>query len=235
MYLSLKPYLFIFFAIVASSLLQAQESAKQKEITGHFIIKESWVISPRYADSISQRKSKDQRYINKSKPNILTPTAPSIAVFDRKKSTHFLISPEKFIYYTIPDEFENDSLVLIGISSIYKIDRNTEKITSFSPLSFEQMGDYQVTYKSDDRFQLVKENQNKTKQIAEFNCYQVLLKDTNTNRTVEMYVTDEIRLEFHPIFNVKKYLAQYYPLNIKIYDPEFPQDNYKEYTFYRYK
>lgn len=235
MCLSLKLSLLVFFVLVSSNLSHAQENAKQKETNGHFVIKERWVISQRYADSISKRESDDQSGLNKSMPDILAPTPPSVAVFDRKKSTHFLIAPEKFVYYTIPDEFESDAPVSIGISSIYKINRETQKMTSFSPLSFEQMGNYHVPYKSGDRFQLVEENKNRKRKIGEYNCYQVLLKDMNTNRTVEMYVTDEISLEFHPIFNVKKYLTKYYPLYLKTYDPEFPEDNYKEHTFYRYK
>ena len=78
--------------------MDAQEHEDLKEVTGHFIIKERWVISQGYADSVSRRESETRSGLNKSVPDVIPPTPPSIAVFDRKKNTHFLITPEKFVY-----------------------------------------------------------------------------------------------------------------------------------------
>ena len=228
-----KPHLVILFIMISTCLLHGQGDEKQKEISGHFIFKEHWVISQKYSNTMGKRESESLSALRKSIPNI--PTPPSVAVFDRNKSIHFLISSDKFIYYAIPDEFENDSTVSFGVSGIFKIDRETKKMTRFSPWNFELFDGYKIPYQEDDRFELLEENKTNKREIDKFICFQVLLKDTNTNLLVEMYVTEEINLDFHPVFNVKKYLDNYYPLYIKSYDPEFPEDYYKERTFFRYK
>ncbi|MDX1314059.1 MAG: hypothetical protein R3356_01040 [Eudoraea sp.] len=193
-------------------------------------------MTQRFADSINFRgaRSHSQRV---EANNIPIPPRPPMAVaFDYKYSQHFLVEPEEFILYTFPDEFKNDSIVSSGISNIYRIDRINKKMSIFYPSDFETYHDQRLFgYKDDNRFKLIEENKNKRREICGFDCYQVLVRDMNTNRPVEMYVTEEILLEYHPVFNVKKYLAKYYPLYIKFYDSEFPNDYFREYMFYKFK
>lgn len=55
---------------------------------------------------------------------------------------------------------------------------------SFSPNWFETGIEHEIIYKNDNRFQLMKVNKNIRRQICNYDCYQVLLIDSNTNRQV---------------------------------------------------
>jgi len=64
------------------------------------------------------------------------------------------------------------------------------------------------------------EKRNETKVIAGYKCFKVILKkglQTNPHLTIydiEMYVTEDINLNFSPICNYKEILNKYYPLEI---------------------
>ena len=51
---------------------------------------------------------------------------------------------------------------------------------------------------------------------------------------IELYVTEEINLNYHPNFNYKEILMKYYPLYLKLYHKDFPDDRFDEYKFYKY-
>ena len=228
--------LVILFALGFVQLTEAQEPLKYNNSSAHFIIKDHWVMTQRFADSINFRENESHLRRVEANNMPVPPPPPMAAAFDYKYSEHFLVQPEVFIFYKFPDEFKNDSIVSSGISSIYRIDRINNKMSVFNPRSFETYDDRRVfDYKDDNRFKLVEENRNQRRQICGFDCYQVIVRDTNTNRLVELYVTEELLLEYHPVFNVKKYLTKYYPLYIKFYDPEFPNDYFREYKFFKYK
>ncbi|MBT8180278.1 MAG: hypothetical protein KJO53_01685, partial [Eudoraea sp.] len=224
----------ILYSLGLAQLANAQEPLKYTNLSVHFIIKDHWVITQKYADSIAKRESEFFDRLIKSDAKTIPPQPPSVAVFNRRQTTHLLIKPEHFIFYSIRNEFAKDSTIITDVSDIYKIDRINKKMSRFYPDSFEfytdekDFGAGYFGYKDDNRFQLIEENKNKRREICGFDCYQVIVRDTNTNRPVEMYVTEEIILEYHPVFNVKKYLARYYPLYLRFYDPEFPNDYYRE-------
>lgn len=234
-YISEKSWAIVFFIISVTHFSFGQEKRKLTEINGHFVIKERWVISQVYADSIEKEESVSRTKKDKLTNDVIPPLPPAVAVFDRKSNIHFLIEPEQFIFYKIDDVFKSDSPLSAGISSISQIDRINNKMRIFSPNWFEMGVEHQIIYKNDDRFQLMEVNKNIRRQVCNYECYQVILNDTNTNRQVEMYVTEEITIEYNPVFNVKKYLTDYYPLYLKFYDPKFPEDNFREYEFYKYK
>ncbi|MBC8753924.1 hypothetical protein H2O64_04530 [Kordia sp. YSTF-M3] len=64
------------------------------------------------------------------------------------------------------------------------------------------------------------ENRNKTKNIEGFHCFQVNLRRKTINNShlpvydFEMYVTEEIKLNYNPVWNYKDILEKYYPLEI---------------------
>ncbi len=222
--------LFLFFGQVA-----AQTADDQTLRYAHFIIKEHWVQTQRLADSLVKGAAEAHRerlsIPNGPKP----PLPPPPAVFDRKRNTHFIVEPEQYIFYSIVDEFSNDSILRPGISNIYRINGESQKLQEFNANSFEMWEEYNLPYKSDELYQLLEENKNVRKEICGYDCYQVLLKNTLTQRPVELYVTEEIQLEYHPVLNVKKYLSKYYPLYIRYYNADFPEDEYREYRFYKYR
>ncbi len=230
-----KNWAIIFFIISITCFSFGQENRVLTEIAGHYVIKERWVITQAYADSIETEESEFRTKNEKMTNEALPPSPPSVAVFDRKSNIHFLIELEQFIVYKIEDEFKSDAPPSAGISSISQIDRINKKMKSFSPNWFEMEAEHQIFYSNDSTFQLKEVNKNKRRQICNYDCYQVILNDPETNRKVEMYVTEEIIIEYNPAFNVKKYLTEYYPLYIKIYDPKFPEDNFREYEFYKFK
>lgn len=222
--------------ILAGNIIVGQDKNQPKELFGHFVIKMNHVVTQKYADMLIEREANnDKRWsVNTSGP--LPPSPPPPAVFNRKKSIHFSIQPGYFTHYTITDEFDSDSTITDGISKIRRIDRVNNKQVTFEPLWFEMSGEYDIVYKDDNSFQLIEENKDKKRQICNFECYQIILRNINNpNYVIEMYVTEKVDVEYHPIFNSKKYLAKYYPLYIKYYDPNFPNDNYEEYKFYKYK
>lgn len=230
---SLKLIMVIFIITLANKSI-GQENINYTKIRAHFIVEDHWVITQKYADSIAMRQSEFFSRPAKSDTIKMPPRPPQVAVFNRRQSTHLFIQPEDIVYYTIRDVPANDSTIIKDVTDIYKIDREGEKIKVFSPHDFKMKSEYNIRYKSDDRFVVVEENKNKIRKICGYDCFQVIMQDNSTNRPVELYVTEEIVLEYHPVFNVKKYLTKYYPLYLKFYDPEFPLDNYREYTFFKF-
>ena len=93
---------------------------------------------------------------------------------------------------------------------------------------------YPKTYADFNTFKLLKENREIKKRIAGYDCFQILLENIKNKMIIELYVTEEIKLNYHPNFNYKEILDKYYPLNIKVYNKDFPNDRYDEYSFYKY-
>ncbi|MEP2059049.1 MAG: hypothetical protein ABJJ05_14650 [Maribacter litoralis] len=234
-YVSEKCWTIVFIILSGTHFSFGQEKQNFTDINGHYVIKERWVVSQIYADSVEKEELDSRIKKGGSTNDFITPTPPGIAVFDRKSNIHFLIESEQFIFYKINDEFKSDTPLSVGISSISQIDRINKKMKSFSPNRFETGVEHEIIYKNDDRFQLMEVNKNMRRQICNRDCFQVILNDTNTNRQVEMYVTEEMIIEYNPVLNVKKYLTDYYPLYLKFYDPKFPEDNFREYEFYKLK
>ncbi|WP_298427942.1 hypothetical protein [uncultured Kordia sp.] len=100
---------------------------------------------------------------------------------------------------------------LKGNSVIRNVENNSYKIgQKFNVRELELSHNYEII-----------ENRNKTKIIEGFRCFQVVLKRksiTNPHLTVydyEIYVTEEIKLNYNPVWNYKEFLGKYYPLEIK--------------------
>ncbi len=223
----------LFFIVLISSAFNciAQNDIEYTKLYKHFVIKEHWVQSERFAEWFDNLKTTRKTTLHDSILKKL-PLPPPLAVFDRKKSTHFKISPEYYTYYSFPDEFKTDSTVSYGISNIHRIDRSTNKRKTFSTTSFNLLDGTETRYQDDHRYSLLAENKNLTKEICGYNCFQVLMRDNNTKREVELYVTAEIKLEFHPVLNLKKCLSKYYPLYIRFYNTELPEEEFREYQFF---
>lgn len=224
--------------------LFGQKKEEFKEIYGHFLIKKHSVQTQKYADSVDNSittiDAKWEVAVPLGSPMPPTPPPPpplpKTAVFDRKDFIfHFIIMPKYYTQYTIPNEFKNDSILSYGIRDVIRIERENLNRTEFSPWRFEiyegnpkNYGDFKRYYK------FIAENKNVKKIIEGYNCFQVILKNIKTKRMVELFVTDEINLNYHPNFNYKEILENYYPLYLKIYHKDFPNDCYEEYKFYKY-
>ncbi|QQY81187.1 hypothetical protein JJL45_09625 [Tamlana sp. s12] len=69
---------------------------------------------------------------------------------------------------------------------------------------------------------------NSIKTICGFECYRV---KGAAKGLVEMYVTEEINLNYNPAFTNRYLLDLFYPLYVKKYSENHPNDVYKEYVF----
>ncbi|WP_028889932.1 hypothetical protein [Tenacibaculum ovolyticum] len=71
----------------------------------------------------------------------------------------------------------------------------------------------------------IKEYKDSIKVINGYRCYKVEFNDTEKlevegsffkfNKSYELYVTDELKLKYHPFFRYKEILNKYYPIQIK--------------------
>ena len=212
----------------------AQDFPKTTEIFGQFVISDHWVQSQKFADSRTMDEvDVAEHYKNfKDDPNP-PPVPPPPSVFDLRSNIHFIIRENSFIHYSIPNEFVNDSLVARGIYNIYKVDRKSLTIDEFSPNFFRLMEDTKPLFYRDQYLEIAEENYDNRKNILGYDCFQVILKE-NTGYLTELYVTEDLILEFHPVVNAKIILSKYYPLYIRRFDPRFPTDNYREYKFIKF-
>ena len=233
----MKKNILLLIILVLSLKLFGQKKEEFKEIYGHFVIKLHSVSTQKFADNFkaenSQAEIKWEGDVSPLTPS--PPPIPEIAVFDRKNiAIHFIIMPKHYTQYTIPNDFENDSTATYGILDIIKIDKENLNTTKFVPLRYEMYESYPKTYADFNTFKLLKENREIKKRIAGYDCFQILLENIKNKMIIELYVTEEIKLNYHPNFNYKEILDKYYPLNIKVYNKDFPNDRYDEYSFYKY-
>ncbi len=93
-----------------------------------------------------------------------------------------------------------------------------------------------IRYMEKEHFPIISENKSIVKAINGFKCHQVVMKDTyGAGNIIEMFVTEQIQLEYHPFLKVKEYLDRFYPLYIKSYDPNFPKESFMEYKYEMYE
>lgn len=99
---------------------------------------------------------------------------------------------------------------LIGNSVVRNIEKNSYKIgQKFKVRELILSDNYEII-----------ENRNNTKIIEGYKCFQVIVKRKNiTNSRLivydfEIFVTEEIKLNYNPVWNYKEFLNKYYPLEI---------------------
>lgn len=203
---------------------QTRESYEKN--IGKFIITVTDEVTQNYADI---DKSTTDSIWNKSNPkfdnsDIAVPKTPSVLVYKKEYKIHFLVKPKLFIQYKV--DCNNNW----EITDILKVDRKTLYGTNFNTLSFK-LRENQLDFKrlTKNEFEIIEYFKNDKKTICGFECFKIKVK--TKRRVIEMYVTENIELNYNPAFPNQHLLKKFYPLYVKEYLEKYPNDVYKEYIF----
>ena len=226
----MKRILLVIIIIFLSFNAYSQVVEDYDDRSGHFVIKKHSYVSEKYSSGDLESSSNKKEETNLFPP----PPPPPASRNEWDFSLHFLIMPTHYTQYVIPNDFKTDSTTTHGILRIVKIDRNSLKRTVFQPLRFETYETEEYGLKSFDNYKIIKEDRTITKTIAGRECFQVLLDITSNGYSMELYVTESIELNYHPITNFKEILDKYFPLYVKIFNDKFPKDEFEEYLFLEY-
>jgi hypothetical protein len=228
-----KWLLLLFFVLTINNLNAQNESFQEKGIT--FFIKSKSYFSKKLADSLNNKAPKSIK-IKSLNPNdtasVVFDDLLKIAHYDRSSIKYFRVNPKNYIYFKVRNL--NDSIINeSNFTNISKISRDSLKLSIFKIENFKELEyQFQERYKDFSKnFKLVKTNIENIKIIAGFNCYEVIFK--SKERILQMYVTTEIKLNYHPEINDEKIIKKYYPLYIKIMSKRYPKRSYTESTFYK--
>ncbi len=249
--------IFVLMCLLNSNLNYSQqiESLKEdfKSKSSTFLIKTRNLSTQKYADyadSLNKNQVILWQPTDSILPDILLPPPPPpppLSVHDERYYTILKITPQSIVSFSLfKQELLNDTILVPEITSYKKIDRKDTTVVYFFPLKFETTEQVKLIY--DDVYEeslksefhkgySIKEiDKNNRKNFAGYDCYFVLFQSNNFPDTiVETYVSDEISIEYHPFFNQKKYLMDFYPLYLKkIIDQKFPDDSFIEITFFEY-
>lgn len=232
---TISIFTFILFGFLTSILAQEKEDFKNKQVC--FIINVHEYQSQKVSDSLLniQKLLMDEF---KSGESIFPPPPPSINLntFNLRSEQYLLISSKKIVEYSKP-RFQNRDHNYIDLRSLKYTEVSRDSLTRkmVNLISESKMFNRETSmdYRSSKLFPIVSENEHIVKTISGFNCYQVIMKAElfGTGYFIEAFVTDEIQLEYHPMINVKEYLNKFFPLYIKLYDANFPNESFYEYKF----
>ncbi len=215
----------------------AQQDVSFANSLENFIIKQRSLYSTKYADRIN-KELKEGFEKMKEKPssgiNIPLLPPPKVVASDFKQFIYFTVTSKYYIQYsTVNNVFESDSLIGPAINSIKKIDRESLSVTEFNPSLFTKSTE-ELHEKHICTYQIEKEYKDAIKYIAGYKCFKVTLFNAiNPYYGMEMYVTEDIKLNYHPVMNCKETLNKYFPLYIKIFSKDYPNDHYEEYMFFK--
>jgi hypothetical protein len=208
-----------------------------KDKSASFFIHIHQYFNEKVADSLSDVMNKNFQEFksqveskNDSLPQIIE--IPRVAYFDFKNVKYFRINPTEYIEFEIISK--NDSIISEkNISNISMISRDSLLMTIFQIDKFKTYDyKFQKPYRDFSSFKLAKIDKENIKEIGGFSCYEVVLE--SENRKFKMFVTDEIKLNYHPVINDINILKNYYPLYIKVTDKNYPEDvKFTEYRFIR--
>ncbi|MEZ4968952.1 MAG: hypothetical protein R2814_04690 [Flavobacteriaceae bacterium] len=199
---------------------------------GHFVIKKHSYISENYSSGDLENDSEKNI---QAPSNLYPPPLPPPQSRDEWDfSLHFLIMPTYYTQYIVPNDFKMDSTVTHGVLEIIRVDRNSLNRTEFQPLRFEIYETEENGLKPFDNYKIIKENRADTKIIAGRECFQVIVDIISNGYSMELYVTESIELNYHPIMNFKEILDKYFPLYVRIFNEKFPDQEYDEYIFLEY-
>lgn len=159
--------------------------------------------------------------------DIQVPMTPSVLVYKKQYEIHFHIKPKLYTQYTI--ECSSDKKV----SNILKVDRETLMGSNFNPYTFTlEENQWDFKRHTEDEFEILEYFKNDKKIICGFECYKVKVQSKRgAKRIMEMYVTENIKLNYNPAFPNPHLLKIFYPLYVKEYLENYPDDVYKEYIF----
>lgn len=230
----------LFFSALMLLIFSKSFCQKQsfKDIYGRFIIKEHRLTSKVYADAVNIAKDSlpTGKWISAQTGKIDSllpppPAVPDLAVSDFKRFKHFVVKPEYYIMYNISyNTFDYDTL---GSEprKIIKVNREDLSAESFSTFNFTLRKE-QIHKANICNYILEKEYRDIKKIISGYTCFKVILKNPKKpNYTLELYVTEDIKLNYHPVINCNFIIDDYFPLYIKEYHQDYPNDNFMEYSF----
>lgn len=107
-----------------------------------------------------------------------------------------------------------------------KLERKDSVLTIFNIKNNDSILSFQEHKTKDDalfesEILSIKEDKNDKKVISGYNCFKVILiaiidinKPILTKKTYEMYVTNEVNIQEHPIIEFESILNQYYPVEV---------------------
>ena len=226
------------------------QADKTKELDNrHLVIKRYHVLTQEFIDLSNAQAKKDSLAMKdatwkdlegNSVLNMPGPPLPPPAVYPgtkpyvKKLSFHFLVMPKHLIRFAVSNDFEPDSTVTSGISKISKISRDSLVLTEFNYAYFNQSSRKLITdFESSYDIQEIDKTDRKT--ILGFDCYKIVLHHNFTNQMMELYATEEIKLAYHPVFQEREYLKDFFPLYIRQYNEGSKNLKYTEYKFYEYR
>lgn len=223
-------------------LAQEKEDFKNKMVC--FIIKSHVYQSQIVADSLLnvEKKLLDEF---KSGKSLFPPPPPArlAMAYDEKHVDYLLVSSEKLIFQYMPRFLTGKdghqkyvNLKALGYINISR-DSLTQNTRNLMSDVFDRKKPIPIRYEEKESFPIVSENRDVVRTINGFKCHQIIMKDdlSGTGNLIEMFITEEIRLEYHPFLKVKEYLDRFFPLYIRSYDPNFPIESYEEYNYEMYE
>ncbi|WP_067147703.1 hypothetical protein [Pseudotamlana agarivorans] len=219
--------LLFFLTFYQNGICQPKE-ANEKNF-GNFIIKVTDEVTQDYADLINSRIdsiwSISSAKLDSSDFEI--PKPPLVQVYKRESNIHFFVKPEFYTQYTVKCDVGRE------INHILKVDKETLLASNFEPYSFEVVENkWNFNRHTEEEFEILEYYKNDIKTICGFECYRVKIRVKGAAKgLVEMYVTEEIDLNYNPAFTNRYLLDLFYPLYVKKYSENHPNDVYKEYIF----
>ena len=222
----MKIHLTLFLTFVLIYNVTSQTTESYEKNIGEFIIKVTDEVTQDYADI---DESRTDSIWNKTNPkfdnsDFVVPKTPSVLVYKKEYKIHFLVKPKQYIQHKVDCNNNGE------ISNILKVDRKTLYGTNFNLYSF-RLKENQLDFKrhTENEFEIVEYFKNDKKTICGFECYKIKVK--TKRRIIEMYVTENIELNYNPAFPNQHLLKKFYPLYVKEYLENYPNDVYKEYIF----
>jgi hypothetical protein len=218
--------------IILSLLMITTVSIAQKETytdkSALFVINQKYYISKKLVDSLNKSRTITLKSVTGEEDDVSIDLPKTASGSESIK--YFIVNPDEFIEFAISDRL-NPKFSNVGLSNTIKISRDSLKISVFNIFSFKISDyNYKERYKDFSNFKLKKINRNIKKEFCGFECYKVILE--SDNKILEMFVTENILLNYHPVLNDINILKKYFPLYLKFIDKRFPKDKYSEYTFY---
>lgn len=224
--IKMKIIIILLLLMVTSFSVAQKETYTDKKIL--FIINEKNYISKKVADSLNRTSNIPLKAISEEDTDISIDFP--IVYSSSENIKYFIVKPDEYIEFTISDRL-SPKFSNVGFSYTKKISRDSLIISVFNPFLFKISNS---VFKEENRdfsnFKLKKVEKNIKKEFCGYECYRVVLE--SDDKILEMFVTENIVLNYHPIINDVTILKKYYPLYLKFADKIFPKDKYLEYIFY---
>ncbi|SKB77837.1 hypothetical protein [Maribacter arcticus] len=225
----MKIHLTLLIILISTQYGTSQTKESYEKNFGNFVIKVTDEVTQNYADLLDSRTdsiwSKSTPKFDNSDFEI--PKPPPVLVYREEYKIHFFVKPKFYTQYTTKCDNGRE------IYHILKVDRETLLGTNFSPYFFELMeNQWDFNRHTEDEFEILEYIKKDKKTICGFECYKVKIQTKGVaKRIIEMYVTEQIDLNYNPSFTNPHLLNKFYPLYIKEYLENYPNDVYKEYVF----